>query len=365
MKNLGMFKKLSMSLVLASSMASAASEPTLKKVSLKKVTFSKVTLKIASLKKDALKKAFLKEVPLKNTILLQATEVMGEGSTGGGQGIVDVEGNLHFLDIMEHSEIETLSSKLIDNSQIDLVEKVSCTDIWYSELMYYQSKRNKFEKKAFPKKVDYRNEINEAKSLLENADSVLLKASKDLIFKDFLIDRSFKITSLPLTQLQDASSIHSKYQTQIAYFFEGMTFFQSQALEKLQEKSRAVFVKEALRQARRSLGLSLTNQDLEVATRYIYKGELDKFSQSNFAKEYNSIIGTTMYSRDHGVSAVIYRGSESWTTVNLEKHQFSSMVGMARFAPGHDRHKRYTPGLNAVWSIKTGNLIDADECFQK
>lgn len=294
--------------------------------------------------------------------LITTNSYSGAGSSGGAQGIVDQSGAIYFLDIMTPSEIKKLSSTVIDNSKVKLVGDINCTDVWYNHLMSFNEKKHQIQKQQYPNGVNYQNEVNEAKNLLQLAGSVLDNNLIKANFEEFIIERSFKLTALPLSKLEDASSIDKKYQTQIAYFHDGMTFFQVQALEKLKDKTRAVFIKEGLRQARLFLNLSLTNRDLEIATRYIYKGELEKFSNSSFAKEYNNLIPVNDFQYGWQVPAVIYKSSEDWTSLAPEKHQFSMMVGMDRYAPGHKRHKRYTPKLNDIWSTESGKLVDANEC---
>lgn len=304
------------------------------------------------LKKNSflLKKKIIKGINKRGDLYNGIKRRAGAGSSGGGQGIVDQYGKLQFIDILNEKEIENLNVQRA--TDVDIISDIKCTNQLYENSTDSQ----------------FKNEIDEAVNLLVTAGKVLIPENP-VYFPEgnvfhmiplthYFLPQTMRITSFKLPQIYDATQVDSDSQVQIAIYNWGTTYYQKQALLRLKEKARAVFIKEALRNTNFHEGLGLSNKALEKATYYIYHGEIENFSNSEFAKKFRSekvMIYTGMTDDEFSFFGV------SGTMIGLKLARVSEIFDYV--AVTSQVGNNYAP-KDMLWSTQTGELIHQKDCHK-
>lgn len=292
------------------------------------------------------------------TITISLNTFAGAGSSGGGQGVFDTNGKLHFVDVLSKDQIKAL--KLKPAKSTDIVSQISCTAEMRKKL----------------NTTLYKRELAKAKNLIEEAGRVLIPKNavyypegdtlhiKPLI-KHFNEER-FQVTAFRLPQLFDATQVDASTQIQLAYHDNGITYFQEQALANLKEMASALFIKEALRNTNYNDGLGLGNGAIEKATYYIYHGEIENFSNSEYARRYRDAGVMSFAVRMENYSIVIMPGlARALRFINYPKWMDFIEKSRTRFAPGYPLTTSRTAPERMLWSTKTGDLLKESTCKNK
>ncbi|OUR96701.1 hypothetical protein A9Q84_10180 [Halobacteriovorax marinus] len=286
----------------------------------------------------------------------KSTMKLGAGSSGGGQGIVDTSGKLHFVDILSPVEINNL--KIQSAKDVDIISDVKCTNE-----MYTPSERSQF-----------KYEMDEARKLLVAAGKILIPENPkyfpegDVLhmvpLTHYFITSTFRVTAFKLSQIYDATQVAADTQIQLAIYNYGITYFQKQALLSLKNKARAVFIKEALRNTNFHEELGLDNSALEKATYFIFHGEIENFNNSEFAKKFRS--EKVMYFTGITDSEFSFFGVKSMM-IGLKLTRYPEMFdyvtkATSKFAPGYPTTIDRVAPADMLWSTTTGELIEQRDC---
>jgi hypothetical protein len=286
--------------------------------------------------------------------------VQGNSSGGGAQGILDNEGNFYFLDILNPEELKILNP--VSANSKDIISDIQCTNEQFRELKEYEFNRNPNYEDIYPEEGKFESELTEARKLLSVADHNLFSDTQvscptdmftwEPVLTEFLTSMTFRSSAFRLPQLSDASQISQQFQYQIAYFYQGITYFQQQAMLRLKKQARGVFIKETLRNINMFYNLELKNSDLEKATYYIYHGKIENFKSSELVKRLSLILPKCVsYSASPGLSKATSLAILPEWLEYLERSQL-------------EKAYVYRSPQGKVWSTTTGKLLDYKDCHK-
>jgi hypothetical protein len=318
-------------------------------------------------KETLMKKKFLDLILA--SILFVAPQIAQAGGehSGGGQGAMDVNGSFYFLDILSKSELSNL--KPTPASQSDIISDIDCSSEQFRELEEYEFNRNPDYETVYPIEGKFETELSEARKLLSAAGKALQTnltcpsiefyvegLNKMPNLGNMLPQNEFRATAFRLPQNYDASQIPGEYQIQIAYFNYGVTYFQQQAMIRLKEKARGVFIKETLRTVNLKYDLRLRNIDLEKATYFIYKGEVENFKSSAFAQSMKNKFPDKC--RDLTFDEIMGTDGLNRAIAKSVLPDFMSYLERTEA----EKSYVYRAPEGKVWSTKTGRLLDLSVC---
>lgn len=201
-----------------------------------------------------------------NLLLCQSAFARGGVHSGGGQGVYDLKtGIVHFLDILSSEEVSRMD--LAENpDQLILAKFPNCSKVTYR---IFSDKYAQSLDSAFKIVTKFEN------------DGASFPGRASMVYALHFNGRF--VIPFHLRQLKDTSKVNPKFQIQLAIYREGGAFYQQQALALMPvQEIKWLLIKETLRFYAEDAHAEVTNQDLEVALRAVYKSDVTAFKQSDF-----------------------------------------------------------------------------------